>query len=185
MINLEQEKKISFTTQQVYDVVSFAVQAADDNGFINSFILERALYEYMILLTLKGDEKTKLSSLVAQNVNEAWTYLLENDVLPEFIEEHGDDIDYVAEVAANWSKEYAEYAHSARGVLAVFQTVTGNLNQVAAEQLQKIADGDEAKKVLRIANEWGLDRKPEDATDKLTVVDGGKQDEDSLFDTTK
>lgn len=185
MINLEQEKKISFTTQQVYDVVSFAVQAAEDNGFINSFVLERALYEYMVLLTLDGEEKSKLASLVAQNVNEAWTYLLENDVLPEFIKEHGEDIDYVAEVAANWSKEYTEYAHSARGVLAAFQEVTGNINQVAAEQLQKITGGEETKEVLRIANDWGLNRKPEDATEKLSVVDGGKKDEDSLFDTSE
>lgn len=67
MINLDLEKTLALDAQERYDVISFAVDAADDNGFINSFILERALYVYAAIM-LYPEKKDEVSSLIVNNL---------------------------------------------------------------------------------------------------------------------
>ena len=43
MIDFEKEKSLALDAQERYDIIAFAMDAADDEGFINSFIFERAL----------------------------------------------------------------------------------------------------------------------------------------------
>ena len=43
-INLDQEKDLQLTAQEVYDILDLAVQAADDNGFVSEYVYERAIY---------------------------------------------------------------------------------------------------------------------------------------------
>lgn len=65
MINLETEKSLALDAQERYDIISFAMDAADDNGFINSFVFERALYCYtaiMLYPELKEDLSEKVAS---------------------------------------------------------------------------------------------------------------------------
>jgi hypothetical protein len=42
MLNFSEEKKMTLTTQDIYDIFVFAQQAANDD-FFNSFIFERAV----------------------------------------------------------------------------------------------------------------------------------------------
>ena len=70
MINLENEKSLALDAQERYDVISFAMDAADDNGFINSFIFERALYCYAAIM-LYPEKKDILSQAVAADLIQA------------------------------------------------------------------------------------------------------------------
>lgn len=67
MINLEIEKSLALDAQERYDIISFAMDAADDNGFINSFVFERALYCYAAIM-LYPELKEDLSEKVASNL---------------------------------------------------------------------------------------------------------------------
>ena len=37
-MNLEQEKNCIFSAQEIYDIISDAIDMADDDGFVNSFV---------------------------------------------------------------------------------------------------------------------------------------------------
>lgn len=67
MINLETEKSLALDAQERYDIISFAMDAADDNGFINSFVFERALYCYAAIM-LYPEYKEQLSELATINL---------------------------------------------------------------------------------------------------------------------
>ena len=67
MINLEIEKTLTFSAQDRYDIISFAMDAADDNGFINSFVFERALYCYAFMM-LRPERKDELTPIAANNI---------------------------------------------------------------------------------------------------------------------
>ena len=67
MINLEIEKSLTLSAQDHYDIISFAIDAADDNGFINSFVFERALYCYTFII-LNPERKDELSPIAAENI---------------------------------------------------------------------------------------------------------------------
>ena len=61
MINLENEKSLALDAQERYDIIGFAMDAADDNGFINSFVFERALYCFAAIV-LYPEHKDKIVS---------------------------------------------------------------------------------------------------------------------------
>ena len=52
-INLDVEKQRKLSTQDMYDILHFAAQSAEDNGFVNSFVFERALLRLFYILTAK------------------------------------------------------------------------------------------------------------------------------------
>jgi len=43
-IDLTLEKERSLSTQDMYDIIAFSTEAANDNGFMNSFIFNRSIY---------------------------------------------------------------------------------------------------------------------------------------------
>lgn len=50
MIDISFEKERSIKTQDMYDIISFAIESANEGGFINTFVLERAIYVYTALI---------------------------------------------------------------------------------------------------------------------------------------
>ena len=55
-INIQIEKSINLTSQQIYDICDFATQAAYDDGFMNSYIFERALYVFLAIQLFEDEE---------------------------------------------------------------------------------------------------------------------------------
>ena len=177
MINLDLEKTLALDAQERYDVISFAVDAADDNGFINSFILERALYVYAAIM-LYPEKKDEVSSLIVNNLISAWNALLNDGTIQEMQEKFKPTIDVLAEEAQIWCDEYADWAHSARGILDLVQQFTGNFVENAASRLQTTAEETGVNNIIDIANEWGMGR---DALASHTEKEK-EIDEESLFE---
>ena len=50
MINLAQEESYKLSAKDRYDILSFAIEAADDGGFVSSFVFERAMYLYAAII---------------------------------------------------------------------------------------------------------------------------------------
>lgn len=179
-ISLEREKSLGLSTQDVYDLINLAVEAADDSGFVNTFVLERALYELAAVMYEEDPgRKSKMSSMVAENVNTAWDVMVKDGTIDALLEGHKEDVDYIADCAATWVSEYTEYAHSARGLLDAFQQVSGSIVDVAAKQLEKTAKDTGAAEVLEIADRWGMNRKAEDAQELVKEVVEDKAEKDA------
>lgn len=178
MIDLRIEKERHMTTQDMYDVLDFAMQAAEDNGFINSFIYERALYEFAALI-LFPDRKEEFAPMIAENVNTAWDAMLEDGILDELVANYESDLNYLASLGKTWIDEFTTYIHSARGLLNSLQDITGKISNMSIERLMNAAKESGVEEALQIADEWGMSRemvKPQ----PFEVVNGAK-DEDSLF----
>lgn len=155
MIDLHFEKERHMTTQDVYDVLDFAMQAAEDNGFINSFIYERALYEFAALI-LFPDRKDEFASLIAENVNTAWDAMLEDGILDELVSNYEQDLNYLASLGEKWIDEFSSYIHSARGLLNTFQEITGNISAQNAQTLANMIKENGIDEILDFADKWGM-----------------------------
>lgn len=154
-MNLDFEKSRKLSTQDMYDIMAFACDAAEDNGFMNSFIFERALYEYAAIVIFQEDKET-LSTKVAENINTAWDYMLEEGYIDKLVEDYQPEMDALADLGERWMGEYTEYAHSARGLLDTVKMISGDITQNMMSQLKKTADAEGVSNLIQIADNWGM-----------------------------
>lgn len=177
-MNIELEKQRRISTQDIYDIISFAVDAAEDNGFINSFILERALYEFAAIIVFP-ERKEEIASLVAENINTAWDVLLDDGTIDILYDDYKVEMEMLAGNARIWVEDFSTYLHSARGLLNSFQETSGNIVDQAVRALKQSAEESGVEEILDIADKWGMNRESIKESKKLTVINGGA--EDSLF----
>lgn len=178
MINLETEKSLALDAQERYDIISFAMDAADDNGFINSFVFERALYCYAAIM-LYPELKEDLSKKIASNLIDAWNVLLDDGLFEKMAKNYETTLNILCQEAEIWFKEYADWAHSARGILEVVQEFSGDILQNAAGRLTATAEETGVQELLEVADEWGMTRgalKDEIKTEMSPI------DQESLFE---
>lgn len=169
MINLEMEQGRTLSTKQICQVEDFAIQSANDGGFLNSYVFERALYVYAAILLLK-DNKEDIRKKVTDDgdICEAFDYLLKSGLLEKLVNTYTSDIEMLLQVGENWLTEVETYEHSARGLLDTISTLSGDIVQSAVNQLSKAADGN-VSVIQQFAENWGYGRK-----EPLEVVDGDK-----------
>ena len=169
-MNLEFEKQRKLSTQDMYDILAFAVDAAEDNGFMNSFVFERAMYEYAAIMVFQEDKET-LASKVAQNVNSAWDYMLEEGYIDRLIEQYQPELDMLADCGERWMEEYTAYTHSARGLLDTVKMVSGDITQNMISQLKQTADKEGVSNLIQIADQWGMNNTLEEAVTEENTTD--------------
>lgn len=179
-MDLSKEKSNRLSAKDRYDILTFAIEAADDNGFVNSFVFERAIYCYAAIILTEDELKDNIRSKVANDLIEAWDWMVENDILQDLIAEYGDELNVLADEGAIWFEEYDKYATSARGILSLVEEFTGSAVTNAASALQSTAEETGISNIIQIADEWGMNReavKPERAQ-----KDYEEKDVESLFD---
>lgn len=152
MIDFTKEKSLALDAQERYDIISFAMDAADDNGFINSFIYERALSCYAAIM-LYPEHKDILAAAIAEDLLRSWKVLLENGTIDAMIKDYEDTLDVLFQEAEQWYKEYADWAHSARGIIDMIQGFTGNIVENAAARLTQTAEQTGVQELLEVADE--------------------------------
>lgn len=158
MINLIFEHDLHLSSQDRYDIISFAMEAADDNGFINSFVYERALYCYAAIM-LYPERREEIGDLLSDSPIVAWEQLIEDGTIATMKEEYNEELNVLSDEGAVWYDEYADWAHSARGILDMVQNFTGDIVQAAARKLQGAAQQSGVSELLDIADDWGMNRK--------------------------
>ena len=152
---LEDQKESKLSSQERYDIISFAIDAAVDNGFVNSFIFGRAMYVYAAIM-LYPERKDEISSLAAQNINDAWDTLMHDGTLENLTENYPIEVKLLSEEGSQWSEEFTKYSQSARGLLSTIQEFSGDIVQAAAEQLRNSATQSGVQNVIEIADKWGM-----------------------------
>lgn len=155
MIDLEYEKNRKLSTQDMYDIVSFAADASYDNGFLNEFIFERALYVFSAIVFYPED-KEELVSVAAKNINDAWDKIVEEGILDKMKDEYEIDLDKIADIGKIWFEDYREYTLSTRGLLNNLQEFSGDIIKNAMNQLKKTSQEEGISQVLEIADKWGM-----------------------------
>lgn len=173
MINLEQVKNCPLTSQEMYDMINSCIEAAEDNGFLNQFVFERALVCHEIL-NLVEDLDDLAGSRVAENPLTAFDQFLEQGQIDELIANHKDAVEYIGQVAAQYFEDYEKYLLSIGGVLNKAEIFSSEVLQNMAGQVQTLTTNQDVKEALRIADEWGMNRVPpkvENPVDSKEVLD--------------
>lgn len=158
MLDIEIEKDRKLTTEEVCKVEDFAIQAANDAGFLNRYIFERALLVFAAIV-LYPDHKEDISAMIGEgyDIRVAYDTLLKTGLLEEMFKDYEFDITYLFEVGDTWFADVRRYEQSARGLLDTISTLSGDIVKSAAEQLQNAASGD-VQVVQDFAKKWGFGR---------------------------
>ena len=172
MINLDVEKSHAeiLSSQDRYDIITFAMEAADDNGFINSFIFERALYVYAAIM-LYQERKEELASLAAEDLLNAWQTIVMDETVENMQVDYFDILKVLMEEAEIWNEEYQAWAHSVRGILDTVQQFSGDIVNAAAGRLTETAKETGVTELLKTTEKWNMNG-----------VDPGTIDPNTLFD---
>ena len=156
--NLETTRKL--TSQDIYDIIHFSAQSAEDNGFVNQYVFERALYAYAAII-LYPDRKEEIGRMVSNNILDAWDTLLAEGTIEDMNKNFAVDMDALGRIGSVWLDDYIKYLQSARGILSSFQEFSGDIIQTAVEKFKTVSDEVGANQVLEIANNWGMNNNPE------------------------
>lgn len=159
-ILFETETAKKLTSQDMYDIIHFAAQSAEDNGFVNQFVFERALYAYAAII-LYPDRKEEIGSMVSNNILDAWDALLDEGTIEDMNKNFAVDMDALGRIGSIWLDDYIKYLQSARGILSSFQEFSGDIIQTAVEKFKTVSDEVGANQILEIANNWGMNNNPE------------------------
>ena len=107
---------------------------------------------------LYPESKDEYSSLAATNILSAWNKLIEDGFIHDLIIDYQPTLDALSQEAQVWCEEYADWAHSARGILDVIQQFSGDIVQSAASRLKNTAEETGVNNIIDIATEWGMNR---------------------------
>lgn len=165
-INLNEHKTLCLSAQERYDIIDFATQAAEDNGFMNSFIFERALWLFAAI-RLCEDRRSEITTLVADDLLNAWDTLLADGTIEDMVANFERELDVLAEEGRIWLEEYTAYAHSARGLLSTLQQFSGDIVRNAAQQFQNMQANGDLQQVFDIASNWGMNNGQIDVSESL------------------
>lgn len=157
--NLETTRKL--TSQDIYDIIHFSAQSAEDNGFVNQYVFERALYAYAAII-LYPDRKEEIGRMVSNNILDAWDALVSDGTTSDMEKNFSSDIKILGEVGSVWLDDYIKYLQSARGIFSIFQTFSGDIVESTVNRFKDAFNESDAKTVLEIADKWGMNNTPKD-----------------------
>ena len=167
--NLETTRKL--TSQDIYDIIHFSAQSAEDNGFVNQYVFERALYAYAAII-LYPDRKEEIGRMVSNNILDAWDALVSDGTTSEMEKNFSSDIKILGDAGSVWLDDYIKYLQSARGIFSTFQTFSGDIVESTVNRFKDAFNESDAKTVLEIADKWGMNNTPKDESklkEKVTV----------------
>lgn len=158
-IQLDAEKKRKLSTQDMYDILHFAAQSAEDNGFINQFVYERALYAYAAVI-LYPDRKQELAAAISNNILDAWDVLIEDGTVENMDKDFSIDMEELARNGSIWLTDYSGYLQSLRGVFSSFQIFSNDMVDSAVKRFKNTFNDNKAEEVLNILDKWGMNNNP-------------------------
>lgn len=162
-MQLQLEKDSVFTAQEAYQIISEAMEFAEENdGFINSYIFERALY-VCAARVLYADIADAINDSIISNGSPliTWNELLKNGTVDRMAEEHGASLDYLASLGAVWFEEYTAAAHSMRSLIDVINAFVGGMAGNMGQQLEMFKNDKGIQDVMNLADKWGMNNTPE------------------------
>lgn len=173
MINIEEVLNCPLTSQEIYDMINSCLEEAEDNGFLNQFVFERALVCHEVLLLIEDLDDID-GPMVVENPLTAFDHFLEMGYIQNLIKNHADTVTYIGKVAAQYFEDYEKYLLSIGGVLNKAEIFSSEVLQNMAGQMNDLTKNGDIQETLKIANEWGMNRQPakvEKPVDSEQVLD--------------
>lgn len=152
MVNVEKERDLHLSPQEIYDILDLSTKVSNVNGFLNRFLYERALYTYTTIF-LNSEEENDIITSAAESmslgdVNEAWNLLLQNAIIDEMYKTYTDEYEYILIFGEQWFIDWKEYSQSIAAGIGSFGKSLNNIsNQLMSTDIQE---------VLNISNKWGM-----------------------------
>ena len=176
MINIEEVLNCPLTSQEIYDMINSCLEEAEDNGFLNQFVFERALVCHEVLLLIEDLDDID-GPMVAENPLTAFDHFLEMGYIQNLVKNHTATVDYIGKIAAQYFEDYEKYLLSIGGVLNKAEIFSSEVLQNMAGQMNDLTKNGDIQETLKIANEWGMNRQPPQVENPVD----SKQILDSLF----
>lgn len=173
MINIEEVLNCPLTSQEIYDMINSCLEEAEDNGFLNQFVFERALVCHEVLLLIEDLDDID-GPMVAENPLTAFDHFLEMGYIQNLVKNHIATVDYIGKVAAQYFEDYEKYLLSIGGVLNKAEIFSSEVLQNMAGQMNDLTKNGDIQETLKIANEWGMNRQPpqvENPVDSEKILD--------------
>lgn len=173
MINIEEVLNCPLTSQEIYDMINSCLEEAEDNGFLNQFVFERALVCHEVLLLIEDLDDID-GPMVTENPLTAFDHFLEMGYIQNLVKNHTATIDYIGKIAAQYFEDYEKYLLSVGGVLNKAEIFSSEVLQNMAGQMNELTKNGDIQETLKIANEWGMNRQPpkvENPVDSEQVLD--------------
>lgn len=152
MINIEEVLNCPLTSQEIYDMINSCLEEAEDNGFLNQFVFERALVCHEVLLLIEDLDDID-GPMVAENPLTAFDHFLEMGYIQNLIKNHTDTVTYIGKVAAQYFEDYEKYLLSIGGVLNKAEIFSSEVLQNMAGQMNDLTKNGDIQETLKIANE--------------------------------
>lgn len=152
MINIEEVLNCPLTSQEIYDMINSCLEEAEDNGFLNQFVFERALVCHEVLLLIEDLDDID-GPMVAENPLIAFDHFLEMGYIQNLVKNHTDTVDYIGKVAAQYFEDYEKYLLSVGGVLNKAEIFSSEVLQNMAGQMNDLTKNGDIQETLKIANE--------------------------------
>ena len=176
MINIEEVLNCPLTSQEIYDMINSCLEEAEDNGFLNQFVFERALVCHEVLLLIEDLDDID-GPIVAENPLTAFDHFLEMGYVQNLVKNHTATVDYIGKIAAQYFEDYEKYLLSIGGVLNKAEIFSSEVLQNMAGQFNDLTKNGDIQETLKIADEWGMNRQPP----KVENPVNSEQVLDSLF----
>lgn len=173
MINIEEVLNCPLTSQEIYDMINSCLEEAEDNGFLNQFVFERALVCHEVLLLIEDLDDID-GPMVVENPLTAFDHFLEMGYIQNLIKNHAETVTYISKIAAQYFEDYEKYLLSIGGVLNKAEIFSSKVLQNMAGQMNDLTKNGDIQETLKIANEWGMNRQPpkvENPVDSEQVLD--------------
>ena len=152
MINIEEVLNCPLTSQEIYDMINSCLEEAEDNGFLNQFVFERALVCHEVLLLIEDLDDID-GPMVAENPLTAFDHFLEMGYIQNLVKNHTATVDYIGKIAAQYFEDYEKYLLSIGGVLNKAEIFSSEVLQNMAGQMNDLTKNGDIQETLKIANE--------------------------------
>ena len=152
MINIEEVLNCPLTSQEIYDMINSCLEEAEDNGFLNQFVFERALVCHEVLLLIEDLDDID-GPMVAENPLSAFDHFLEMGYIQNLVKNHTATVDYIGKIAAQYFADYEKYLLSIGGVLNKAEIFSSEILQNMAGQMNDLTKNGDIQETLKIAND--------------------------------
>lgn len=155
-MNINLEKAYKLSSQERYDIISNAMDAAEDDGFINQFVFIRSLYVFAARVLYPELTEQINTDLLNGSPMIVWDKMLEDGIIDDMVDDYSDELNILADEGQVWLEDFMAFRNSARGIIDVLQVFTENIAGGMEKQLEMFKNDMDIAGVQEIAEKWGL-----------------------------
>lgn len=155
MIDLDFEHNKKLSTQDIYNIISHSIEVADEDGMLNSFIFQRALYVFAAA-TLFEDQTEDILMNIPQ-FPQLWDDLVEKNVIDELKANYPRELTELCAIGEAWFSEYDAHVHSSYAIVTAISNIVQNLTSNFQNQVDNISKDGNIKQLIETASHWGMD----------------------------